>query len=207
MRRAGGVFVVGFLLTGGYFALTDTGDAPQAVASANTQINESTEKSYKFSGKGGPIRPGSVPKKEWEALFNKWGNLCDSLTPALLASQLYQESIAFKPEVVSGQQDSPAGARGIAQFMPGTWADHGIDGNGDGKRQILNPADAIPSAAVYDCKVASYVRNVPGDPRRNMLASYNAGAYKVKKYQGVPPYRETRDYVRLIFERAGRFEQ
>jgi hypothetical protein len=40
-----------------------------------------------------------------------------------------------------------------------------------------------------------------------MLASYNAGAYKVKKYQGVPPYRETRDYVRLIFERAGRFEQ
>ncbi|GHI43816.1 hypothetical protein Sviol_82240 [Streptomyces violascens] len=74
-----------------------------------------------------------------------------------LAAQLYQES-GWDPKVVS-----PADARGIAQFIPDTWATHGIDGNGDGKRDIWDPADAIPSAASYDCELAKYVKDVPGD--------------------------------------------
>ncbi|NEE51661.1 lytic transglycosylase domain-containing protein, partial [Streptomyces sp. SID8455] len=79
--------------------------------------------------------------------------------------------------------------QGIAQFIPGTWATHGIDGNGDGKRDVWDPADAIPSAASYDCEIAGYVKKVPGDPTSNMLAAYNAGAYAVIKYGGVPPYK------------------
>ncbi|MBO0518043.1 lytic transglycosylase domain-containing protein, partial [Streptomyces beijiangensis] len=56
---------------------------------------------------------------------------------------------------------------------------------------------AIPraSAASYDCELASYVKKVPGDQSDNMLASYNAGAYAVIKYGGIPPYRETQNYV------------
>jgi cell wall-associated NlpC family hydrolase len=82
--------------------------------------------------------------------------------------------------------------------MPGTWATHGIDANGDGKADVWNPADAIPSAASYDCELASYVKDVPGDTTDNMLASYNAGAYAVIRYGGVPPYAETRNYVKII---------
>ncbi len=86
----------------------------------------------------------------------------------------------------------------IAQFIPGTWATHGIDGNGDGKRDIWDPADAIPSAASYDCELAKYVKDVPGNVSDNMLAAYNAGAYRVIRAGGVPAISETQGYVKRI---------
>ncbi|MFE9258403.1 NlpC/P60 family protein [Streptomyces sp. NPDC006879] len=144
------------------------------------------------------LAKGAVPA-QYQSLVQKWGTLCPAVSPALLAAQLYQES-GWNP-----QARSPADARGIAQFIPGTWAAHGIDGDGDGDRDIWDPADAIPSAASYDCTLATYVRKVPGDPVANMLASYNAGAYAVIKYGGVPPYRETQNYVKVITTLAKSF--
>ncbi|MFD7711910.1 NlpC/P60 family protein [Streptomyces sp. NPDC059785] len=143
-------------------------------------------------GKGSVgLAKGAVPGA-YQTLVQKWGNLCDAINPALLAAQLYQES-GFDPDVVS-----PADARGIAQFIPSTWATHGIDGNGDGKRDIWDPNDAIPSAASYDCELAKYVKDVPGDTTDNMLAAYNAGAYRVIKADGVPGISETQNYVKTI---------
>ncbi|MFJ4538999.1 NlpC/P60 family protein [Streptomyces tibetensis] len=137
------------------------------------------------------LAKGSVPAA-YAALVSKWGNLCPAISPALLAAQLYQES-GFNPRA-----QSQAAAQGIAQFIPGTWASHGIDGDGDGDRDVWDPKDAIPSAASYDCELASYVKKVGGNPTENMLAAYNAGAYAVIKYGGVPPYSETRNYVKRI---------
>ncbi|MHC5904800.1 C40 family peptidase [Streptomyces sp. S6] len=146
------------------------------------------------NGVGGGTRAlakGSVPAA-YSAIVQKWGNLCSAINPALLAAQLYQES-GFNPRA-----QSAAAAQGIAQFIPGTWATHGVDGNGDGRKDVWDPADAIPSAAAYDCELAKYVKDVPGDPTHNMLAAYNAGAYAVIKYGGVPPYKETQNYVKTI---------
>ncbi|MFC4030133.1 NlpC/P60 family protein [Streptomyces polygonati] len=137
------------------------------------------------------LAKGTVPAV-YQPIILKWGNLCPALNPALLAAQLYQES-----GWDAGAQ-SPAQAQGIAQFIPGTWATHGVDGNGDGTADVWNPEDAIPSAASYDCQLASYVKNVPGNNTDNMLASYNAGAYAVIRAGGVPPYAETQNYVRTI---------
>ncbi|MGW6685838.1 C40 family peptidase [Streptomyces sp. NPDC054961] len=154
------------------------------------------------SGAGGRavgLAKGAVPGK-YQALVQKWGNLCPTLTPALLAAQLYSES-GWDPGIVS-----PADARGIAQFIPGTWATHGIDGDGDGDRDIWDPNDAIPSAASYDCELARYVNKVPGDAVKNMLAAYNAGPGAVIQHQGVPPFRETQGYVKTITTLAKSFE-
>ncbi|BDH03034.1 transglycosylase [Streptomyces seoulensis] len=137
------------------------------------------------------LAKGAVPAA-YQTLVQKWGNLCPAINPALLAAQLYQES-GFNPGA-----RSPAKAQGIAQFIPGTWATHGVDGDGDGDRDVWDPDDAIPSAASYDCELAKYVKDVPGDVSANMLAAYNAGAYAVIRYGGVPPYRETRNYVKTI---------
>ncbi|MDC0770168.1 NlpC/P60 family protein [Streptomyces sp. HD] len=143
-------------------------------------------------GKGGVgLAKGSVPGA-YKALVQKWGNLCPALNPALLAAQLYQES-GWDPDVVSH-----ADARGIAQFIPSTWATHGVDGDGDGDRDIWDPNDAIPSAASYDCELAKYVKDVPGDTTDNMLAAYNAGAYRVIRAGGVPAITETQNYVTRI---------
>ncbi|MFC7309366.1 NlpC/P60 family protein [Streptomyces monticola] len=143
-------------------------------------------------GKGAVgLAKGAVPA-QYQNLVQKWGNLCPAINPALLAAQLYQES-GWDPTA-----KSPADARGIAQFIPGTWATHGIDGDKDGDRNIWDPADAIPSAATYDCTLAGYVEDVGGNATHNMLAAYNAGSYAVIKYGGVPPYSETQNYVKTI---------
>nr|WP_237296771.1 bifunctional lytic transglycosylase/C40 family peptidase [Streptomyces sp. 3211] len=154
------------------------------------------------TGGGRPVglAKGAVPGK-YQALVQKWGVLCPTLSPAILAAQLYSES-GWDPHIVS-----PADARGIAQFIPGTWATHGIDGDGDGDRDIWDPNDAIPSAASYDCELARYVSRVPGDPVTNMLAAYNAGPGAVMQHQGVPPFRETQGYVKAITTLAKSFER
>ncbi|WP_208903541.1 NlpC/P60 family protein [Streptomyces incarnatus] len=148
------------------------------------------------AGRG--LSKGAVPAA-YQALVQKWGNLCPQLTPALLAAQLYQES-GWNPRIVS-----PANAQGIAQFIPGTWAIYGIDGNGDGKRDVWDPNDAIPSAASYDCQLAKDVKDVPGNVSDNMLAAYNAGAYRVIKAGGVPGISETQNYVQRINSLAKSF--
>jgi cell wall-associated NlpC family hydrolase len=152
---------------------------------------------YMAAGLGGVggrvagLAKGAVPSA-YQQLVTKWGGLCEALSPPVLAAQLYQES-GWRANARSG-----AKAQGIAQFIPGTWATNGIDGDGDGDRDVWDPKDAIPSAANYDCKLASYVKKAPGDQTNNMLAAYNAGAYAVIKYSGVPPYRETKNYVSTI---------
>lgn len=210
MRRTGGVFVGVFLVTGAVQAVTGfIPGAPSVAAPATQNANASEE--TQFTGNAGPIKPGSLPKKRWEELVNKWGNLCPTLTPALLAAQLEQESMNFKPEVIDGRQDSPAAAKGMAQFIDSTWNSEGIDANKDGRRNKYDPEDAIPSAATLDCKLAKGLKNIPGPTWKNMLAGYNAGGFRVQQYNGVPPCSfarcETYNYVKLIGQKAGKYEQ
>ncbi|MFE6692132.1 NlpC/P60 family protein [Streptomyces sp. NPDC057743] len=133
----------------------------------------------------------SVPTK-YQGLVEDAGHTCPEVTPNLLASLLTQES-GFNPKA-----QSPVGAQGIAQFMPSTWESSGVDGNGDGKRDVWDPEDAIPSAAKYLCGIAKDVKDVPGNKQSNILAAYNAGTGAVRKYGGVPPFKETQSYVRSI---------
>src|SRR5579859_1119574 len=134
---------------------------------------------------------GTVPAA-YSALIEAAGTSCSQLSAPLLAAQLYQES-AFDPHAVS-----PAGAQGIAQFMPGTWPNWTSAQDGDGKKDIFSPADAIPAAARYDCALARQVSKIPGDQIDNMLAAYNAGPGAVIAANGVPAIAETQNYVKNI---------
>src|SRR4051812_21045552 len=151
------------------------------------------------TGVVGRIAEGTVPAED-AALMERYGHMCPELSPALLAAQLYQES-GFNSTIVS-----PAGAIGIAQFMPGTWPNWSSPQDGDGKQDPTNPADAIPAAARYDCALAHQLSGIGGDHVANMLAGYNAGPGAVQQYQGIPPYAETQHYVKNIkaLEQASR---
>lgn len=137
------------------------------------------------------LSTGTVPAA-YAALIEAAGSSCSQLSAPLLAAQLYQES-AFDPKAVS-----PAGAEGIAQFLPGTWPSWSSPQDGDGKQNIFNPADAIPAAARYDCALAQQVAKLPGDQVNNMLAAYNAGPGAVLAAGGVPAIAETQNYVKNI---------
>lgn len=140
---------------------------------------------------GAGLRAGTIPAA-FSAAVTRAGGTCPAVSAPLLAAQIQTES-GWNPTAVS-----PAGAEGLSQFMPGTWASRGMDGNGDGTADPFDPLDAIASQAAFDCALAGAVAAVPGDRVANMLAAYNAGPGAVLAYGGVPPYAETQHYVQAI---------
>ncbi len=112
------------------------------------------------------------------------------LPPEFLGATLLQES-AYDVEAVSS-----AGAVGVAQFMPDTAAGIGID--------PFDPIAAIGGAAELLSGYVAHYRERYEDPYVAALAAYNAGPEAVRRYRGVPPYPETREYVALIFDRYAR---
>jgi soluble lytic murein transglycosylase-like protein len=141
---------------------------------------------------GGPV----VVPEEYRAVIKKAAKRCDAIPVEVLAAQIAAES-GWDPMAVS-----PAGAQGIAQFMPSVWEQYGIDGDKDGHVDVWNPVDAIHSAAELNCVNRQLVRDAAGSRLRNTLAAYNAGYGSVLRYDGVPPFPETRAYVDRIVESA-----
>lgn len=153
---------------------------------------------------GGATGITGVPQ-DYVAHVLRAGAICPEVSPPVIAAQLRQES-GFSPTAVS-----PAGAQGIAQFMPGTWASVGKDGDGDGVADVLNPADAIFSQGHYMCGQVEAVKGlvaggrVSGDVLELALAAYNAGLGNVITYGGIPPFSETQHYVRAVIDGAKDF--
>lgn len=92
---------------------------------------------------------------------------------------------------------SPAGAQGLGQLMPGTARRYGV-------RNSFDPAQNLKGAALYLSDLIDMFR---GDLVL-ALAAYNAGENAVERFKGVPPYRETRNYVPKVlgaFQAVGAF--
>jgi len=142
---------------------------------------------------GAPVIP-----QEYGPVLAQAAKRCPSIPSRVLAAQIAVES-SWRTDVVS-----PAGAQGIAQFMPGTWEQYGIDADGDGTPDVWNPIDAIHSAAALNCVNRGLVIDVPGTPLHNILAAYNAGHGAVRKYDGVPPFPETEQYIERVLDLAER---
>jgi murein DD-endopeptidase MepM/ murein hydrolase activator NlpD len=134
---------------------------------------------------------------QYRALIQRAAATCPGLPELVLAAQLQTES-TWNPGA-----HSPAGALGLAQFLPGTWATWGVDGDDDGRADPLDPADAISSAAQYDCYLFNRIRPLGGDPIELMLAAYNAGPGAVLTAGGMPQIPETQQYVQKILALAG----
>ena len=103
------------------------------------------------------------------------------VSPAFLRAIIHAES-AFNPDALSS-----AGAQGLMQLMPSTAGDVGVS-------DAFDAAQNIKGGARY---LAQLLKDFHGD-RKLAAAAYNAGPQAVRKYNGVPPYAETRVYVKRV---------
>jgi soluble lytic murein transglycosylase-like protein len=103
------------------------------------------------------------------------------LDPDFVSSVIKAES-NFKTRAVSKK-----GAQGLMQLMPGTAAQLGV----------ADPFDPKANVEAGTAHLSALLNQYHDDPIK-ALAAYNAGAFRVKQYNGVPPYRETRAYVSKI---------
>jgi soluble lytic murein transglycosylase-like protein len=118
---------------------------------------------------------------------DKWTPLIDNASKTFDIDSNLIKAIIMKES--SGNQNavSPAGAKGLMQLMDSTALELGVTNS-------FSPEENITGGTKYLAEmIKRFNGNVP-----LALASYNAGPSAVEKYNGVPPYRETQDYVRDV---------
>jgi hypothetical protein len=111
-----------------------------------------------------------------------------SVNPQVVAALIRQES-ASNPRAVSHK-----GARGLMQLMPATAQRFGVR-----KEKLYDPKENLEAGIRY---LSWLVEQFPDDLSK-VLAAYNAGEGAVWRYGGIPPYRETQNYVRRIYGTLG----
>jgi soluble lytic murein transglycosylase-like protein len=132
----------------------------------------------------GPALPvaarAMVPPAQIENLVNTNASTWN-VDPALVKAIIANES-GFNANATSN-----VGAQGLMQLMPGT-------ANGLGVTNAYDPAQNVWGGTKY---IKGLLDRFGGDVRR-AVAAYNAGPGAVEKYNGVPPYAETQNYVQNV---------
>jgi len=142
----------------------------------------------------------TIPGKNWDAGVNmasperkqiaSWVRALApdyGLDPNLILAIIQTES-NFNPRA-----RSPANAQGLMQLIPATAARFGV-------KDRTNPVQNLHGGMAYVRWLLSFFQ---GDLKLS-LAGYNAGEHAVEKYLGIPPYRETQNYVRKVIRAYGR---
>lgn len=111
----------------------------------------------------------------------------EGIDPRFIHAVIWQES-KYKVDA-----RSHAGAQGLMQLMPATAKRFGCEDRND-------PVENVEAGTKY---LRWLLKRFSGNVEL-ALAGYNAGEGSVDKYNGIPPYNETRNYVRIISKRYGK---
>lgn len=149
----------------------------QASAEFKQAIRESTDINLQQRDEAVKVSESRAPQDVRSMI--EQASIRNGVDPDLMEALAYQES-RFRPGAVS-----PKGAKGLAQLMPGTAKELGVD--------INDPAQNVEGGARY---LAQQIKRF-GSLELG-LAAYNAGPGAVEKYKGIPPFPETQNYVKSV---------
>jgi soluble lytic murein transglycosylase-like protein len=158
---------------------------PQGATAGDEESNQITDLYDNMQSKFTGWPQGSEPYQDMiSAAAQEVG-----MPVSILAWQLWKES-RYNPAIIDGTKRSRVGAMGIAQFMPATAADEGVD--------PLDVSQAIPGAARY---MARLYRST--GTWAEALAAYNWGIGNVQRKGIASAPAETVDYYTTILSKAG----
>ena len=139
----------------------------------------------------GSASPAPLPQASagevgrYDATVKQYANFF-GISPRLVHAVIATES-AYNPSAIS-----PKGARGLMQLMPATAKIYGV-------KDLLDPSENIRGGVAH---LKDLLDRFGGDTRL-AVAAYNAGSGAVARFSGVPPFAETRDYVKRVLGRLG----
>ena len=163
-------------------ANTYLSDRPITVAQVSNEPRHSPEPQV-------ARRQKEVPRSPFEQIINQAATT-HQVDPALIKAIIMAES-RYNPKAVSKR-----GARGLMQLMPVTAKSLGVEDSFD-------PAANINGGVMYFKRLLDrFDGNV-----EFALAAYNAGSRNVRKYGGVPPFRQTRTYIHKVFKYQRQYKQ
>ncbi|HEX2043235.1 MAG TPA: lytic transglycosylase domain-containing protein [Acidimicrobiales bacterium] len=165
--------VVATLATVALHMLVDDVGAQSGTGGTATAVEAAT------GARGGDaLGAADLERGQWRADAEAAAATCPGLPPDVLLA-------IGEVETLLGRYLGPssAGARGPMQFLPGTWSAYGTDGDGDGTADVMNPRDALHSAARLLCA------NGGADPGRLRSAVWN--------------YNHSTEYVDRVVRAAG----
>jgi soluble lytic murein transglycosylase-like protein len=175
--------------------MADEGVAALLVRKAAEQGNESAKRLLQFVREptgsvlpaclNEPVAPSAsrgmiAARKDIELLVQHWAPQY-SIDPELVMALIAVES-SFNVTAVS-----PKNAQGLMQLIPGTAARFGV-------KNVYNPLQNLKGGLAYLRWLMAYFKGEVA----LVLAAYNSGEETVERYRGIPPYAETRNYVKQI---------
>ncbi len=143
----------------------------------NIMLGQNTAGNSAVTERAAVIETGST---SMDAIFEEAASLYN--VPLNLLKAMGKAESGFDANAVS-----PAGAQGVMQLMPATARSLGVEDPFDARSNIMGGAKYISQ------QLNKYNGNID-----LALAAYNAGSGNVAKYGGVPPFKETRNYIQRI---------
>jgi hypothetical protein len=168
---------------------TDKRKAPGIADEDNVKPSSSSRHCRTASVGNAPAKSGTRSQRLFDSIIHRAARRYQ-VDPYLVKAIIMAES-SYNPRAISKK-----GAKGLMQLMPRTAKALGVEDS-------FNPENNIDAGVKY---FKQLLNQFDGDVKL-ALAAYNAGSKKVRKYNGVPPFKATQYYVKKVFEYHERYRQ
>jgi len=161
----------------------------------DNEVLESVNAVEETKGISSPEIPTVKPSTSSLERVSKYDEIIDKAADKYGIDRNLVKSVILAESAGNNSAKSSAKAKGLMQLMDGTASDMGV-------HNVWDPKQNINGGTKY---LSQLLRQYSGDVKQT-LAAYNAGPGNVEKYNGIPPFKETKNYVNRVMAYINHFE-